>query len=527
MKTREVSAKRSSVKGNGEQGNSGHKFDLLVQSVKDYAIMMLDNEGRIVEWNEGARRVIGYEEREVMGRHFRLFYTAEDRKSGLPEKEMRVAKLRGRSEEEGWRVRKDGSRFWVNEIVTPIRDETGRQIGYAKISRDLTERKEAEDAARLLNESLEARIRERTSGMRMYQERLRAMTQHAQKVERLERRRIADQLHDHLAQLLALCDMRLAAVTGRHVHDPDLPDVRRYLDQAIQFTRSVMLNLSPPVLREKRMRPALDWIAREMEEHGLKVTIKELGTPRTLNEEIVAAMFQSVRETLFNVVKHARTRKALVVLSRGRDQVMVEVIDKGKGMKRRPREAIGLRGFGLFSSRERMEAIGGSLDVESDPRRGTAVRLMAPIRPAAGGRRERTGAGPVSTSASGKRIKVLIVDDHPQVREGLRKTIEASPEIAVVGEASDGKNALKLIQRLRPEIVLMDVRMPVMDGIQATRQIAGKWHDIGVIGLSIQQDDETKEAMLRAGARAYISKRESAERLLSTIRWWAERIKGK
>jgi PAS domain S-box-containing protein len=519
------------VKDNAGQqgGKTGHKFDVVVQNLKDYAIMMLDNEGRIVEWNEGARQVIGYEEREVMGRHFRLFYTAQDRKSGLPEKEMRVAKLRGRSEEEGWRVRKDGSHFWVNEIVTPIHEE-GRQIGYAKISRDLTERKEAEDAARLLNESLEGRVRERTDGLRMYQQRLRAVTQHAQKIERQERQRIADQLHDHLAQLLALCDMRLGAATGRHVHDPDLPDVRRYLDQAIQFTRSVMLNLSPPVLREKRMRPALDWIAREMEEHGLKVTIKERGTPRTVNEEMVAAMFHSVRELLFNVVKHAHTCKALVVLSRGTDHVMVEVIDKGKGIKRKPREAINYGGFGLFSSRERMEAIGGSLEVRSDAGRGTTVRVIAPLRriPGAGtanghGREEE----PASTTASAKPIKLLIVDDHPLMREGLRKSVEGSPEIAVVGEAGDGKTALKLIRRLRPEIVLMDVRMPVMDGIQATREIAGKWHNIAVIGLSIQEDETTREAMLKAGARAHMSKREPAQRLLSTIRWWAERIKGK
>ena len=159
------------------------------------------------------------------------------------------------------------------------------------------------------------------------------------------------------------------------------------------------------------------------------------------------------------------------------------------------------------------------------------MRLIAPIRPVTRARRgresQRTEVESVSTKVCGQPIKLLIVDDHPQMREGLRKTMQGSPEIAVVGEASDGKSALKLIRRLRPEIVLMDVRMPVMDGIQGTREIAGKWHDIAVIGLSIQQDERTKKAMLKAGARAHISKRESAQRLLSTIRWWAERIKRK
>jgi PAS domain S-box-containing protein len=332
MKTPPVRRKRTSVNDGDHRGDRiRRKFDVLVQNVKDYAIMMLDNDGRVVEWNEGARHVKGYREREVMGRHFRLFYTPDDRNARLPEREMRAARLHGRNEAEGWRVRKDRSRFWANEILTPIpiRDQKGRQIGYAKISRDLTERKEAEDAARLLNESLEEQIRERTARMRTYQERLKAVAQHAQKIERLERHRIADRLHDHLAQLLALCDMRLSAAGARHLHDPDLPDVRRYLDQAIDFTRSVMLSLSPPVLREKRLRPALDWIAREMQQHGLKVAIKERGSPRTVSEDILAAVFHSVRELLFNVLKHAGTRDALVLLSRASDHVMVEVIDKG------------------------------------------------------------------------------------------------------------------------------------------------------------------------------------------------------
>jgi len=124
------------------------RADLLVQSVTDYAIYMLDPQGAVVSWNAGAERLKGYAPGETVGEHFSRFYTDEDRAAGRPERALRLALEQGRYEAEGWRVRKDGTRFWANAVVEPIRDESGKHIGFAKITRDLTERREADEALR-------------------------------------------------------------------------------------------------------------------------------------------------------------------------------------------------------------------------------------------------------------------------------------------------------------------------------------------------------------------------------------------
>ena len=126
----------------------GERADLLVQSVTDYAIYMVDRRGVVASWNAGAQRFKGYTAAEIVGQHFSRFYDEEDRRAGLPERALRLAEEEGRFEAEGWRIRKDGSRFWANVVVDPIRDEDGTLLGFAKVTRDLTERKRAEEELR-------------------------------------------------------------------------------------------------------------------------------------------------------------------------------------------------------------------------------------------------------------------------------------------------------------------------------------------------------------------------------------------
>ena len=120
------------------------RFQLLVNAVTDYAIYMLEPDGTIASWNPGARRFKGYEAHEIIGRHFSSFFTEEDRAAGLPEQSLETAAREGRFEAEGVRVRKDGSRFWANVVIDPIRDEAGNLLGFAKITRDITERRAAQ-----------------------------------------------------------------------------------------------------------------------------------------------------------------------------------------------------------------------------------------------------------------------------------------------------------------------------------------------------------------------------------------------
>ena len=124
-------------------------FRMLVENMKDYAIIILDPNGRIASWNPGSEIIMGYRSGEIIGQHFSRFYSNEDVQSGRPEMELKVASEKGRSEDEGWRMKKDGSRFWANEVITVLRDQNGAVHGFGKVMRDLTERKRAEEKATL------------------------------------------------------------------------------------------------------------------------------------------------------------------------------------------------------------------------------------------------------------------------------------------------------------------------------------------------------------------------------------------
>lgn len=134
--------------GDGNQLGSESSYRQLVNCITDYAILMLDSEGKVVIWNPGAEKIKGYRADEIIGQHFSRFYTQEDLAQGLPAKEMKMAAEQGRYEDEGWRVRKDGSRFWASVVISALRDSNGVLQGFAKITRDITDRKRAEELIR-------------------------------------------------------------------------------------------------------------------------------------------------------------------------------------------------------------------------------------------------------------------------------------------------------------------------------------------------------------------------------------------
>lgn len=142
---------------------SEERYRLLIDSVKDYAIYMLDIEGRVISWNSGAQRMKKYSAEEIIGRHFSCFYPKEAVEKAKPDRELQIATSEGRFEEEGWRVRKDGSRFWANAVVTALRDKNGQLRGFAKVTRDITESKLAQEALQQAHDDLEKRVQERTA----------------------------------------------------------------------------------------------------------------------------------------------------------------------------------------------------------------------------------------------------------------------------------------------------------------------------------------------------------------------------
>ncbi|MDQ3065144.1 MAG: PAS domain-containing sensor histidine kinase [bacterium] len=132
------------------------RYKLLVESVEDYAIFMLDTTGHVVNWNKGAQKLKGYEPNEIIGKHFSILYPEKDKKSKKPEHELEISLKEGRVEDEGWRIRKDGSRFWADVVITALYDDQAKHLGFAKVTRDLTERKKYEDTLNNTNTKLES-----------------------------------------------------------------------------------------------------------------------------------------------------------------------------------------------------------------------------------------------------------------------------------------------------------------------------------------------------------------------------------
>ncbi len=497
------------------------RFRHLVEHITDYAVFMLDEDGIVTTWNKGAERTKGYKANEIVGRHISVFYTSEDCRAKLPQRELTAARRKGQFQTEGWRLRKNRSRFWANEIITPIKNHDGAVIGFTTISRDLTEQREAEDALRMMNESLERRVRERTVALEISQRELTCLALQLSRAELRERQRIAAEIHSHLAQLLALARIRVAALAqplGRHKPVPAVHYLQKYIDHAIEYTRSLMTRLSPPVLKRNDLLLAVQAVVNEMETHGLKVHLKIDRKSKPTDLESLALLYQAVRELLFNVLKHARTQEAHVMIRRVNGLIEVHVRDAGPGFRgplRRKEEAYG---FGLSYLRERMALLGGGLEILPNGPRGTHVLVTVPIRPAVPKQRTRAQHHSTGTGQPNGSIRILIVDDNRLMREGLRRVLGDQNDLRIVGEASNGRTAVALARKARPDVVLMDVNMPGMNGIDATRRMLRNNPAPHVIGFSIHDDKEVEALMRQAGAAAYVAKQESPEKLYAVIR---------
>ena len=355
---------------------SEERYRLLVESATEYAIFMLDTDGCIVSWSQGAERIFGYEEEEVLGKPAALTFTEDDRLAGVPEQEMKTAFQTGQSADDRWHLRKDGERFWANGVMTALRNADGDFRGFAKVLRDNTERKKTEDELRWLNETLEARVREGSDQVRELASTL-AMA------EQDERRRIAQILHDDLQQLLFAIQLKMTFVRqGAEQADDALAEhaaeSEGFLDRAIQVSRELTVDLSPPVLAGEGLTQTLAWLMTQMQEvHDLTVDLRAQQSFVIPQEGMRVLLFQIVRELLFNVVKHADTDRATVTLDKSDGGLIITVADEGAGFDPADLKPNTEGGFGLFSVRERLRLFGGSLEIESAPGEGT--RMIATI----------------------------------------------------------------------------------------------------------------------------------------------------
>ncbi|MGW0909577.1 PAS domain-containing sensor histidine kinase [Streptomyces sp. NPDC002853] len=332
-------------------------FTLLVQGVLDYGIFMLDPQGHIISWNAGAERIKGYRAEDVVGQHFSVFYPPEDQASGKPQWELETAVADGRLEDEGWRVRKDGSRFWANVVITALWDEKGVLRGFGKVTRDMSERRAAQHA-----------LSER-----------RRLFDHLVQAQETERRRIAWDVHDDSIQAMVAVAMRLELLADRvpESYAAELQRLDVSVREAISRLRSLTFRLHPPGIDRHGLVDGLS-------SHLADVVGDSWGMPysfehqldREPSPETGITIFRIVQEALLNVHKHARGSRVDVRVASADGGIVTRVADDGTGA---PISRDSARDhFGVIEMRERAETAGGWWSMHSRPGTGTTVEFWLP-----------------------------------------------------------------------------------------------------------------------------------------------------
>lgn len=364
---------------------SEERFRLLVDAVQDYAIFMLDVEGHISSWNKGAERIKGYGVSEIIGKHFSIFYPEEDLRAGKPQRELEIAARDGRLEDEGWRLRKDGSRFWASVIITAIRNDAGRLVGFGKVTRDFTEKVKANDALR-------KEIAERTEAQKKLHESenaLRQLSLRLLQTQDEERRRIGRDLHDSVGQYLVGLKMKVdslksAAERNHRVDTSQLAECSQLTEEAIKEVRTISYLLYPPMLEELGLKSAIPWYLDGFTlRSGIKTTFEISPGFDRIPGDLELALFRILQESLTNVHRHSGSPKATVRLLTENGAAILQIIDEGNGtqsknLEDRRQDWMGAFGVGLRGMNERVRQLGGNLQITS-AQGGTTVTATVPI----------------------------------------------------------------------------------------------------------------------------------------------------
>jgi PAS domain S-box-containing protein len=524
----DISERRLAVEALRE---SEQRWAVTLGSIGD-AVIATDTDGLVTFLNKVAEVLTGWNVTEAVGQPVHKIFRIIDAhtRSAVedPVKEVLQTGMIVGLADDTVLLRKGGGRVPIDDSGAPIRDERGRNLGVVIVFRDVTERKRTEEMLRRLNSTLEQRVAERTELAEARARQLQTLAVELVEAEEKERRRIAQLLHDDLQQILAAARFQLQAIERSPASDPLASNVERLLEEAISKSRRLSHELSPPVLNHAGLVDALHWLALQMEEQfGLQIDLQADSVQPSPSEAPKVFLFRAAQELLFNVVKHAGVKSARVELSGSTRNIVLIVSDRGRGFNPERLVSSGPHaGLGLVSLRERALSMGGGMDIESAPGRGSRFALMVPLTPrktdlllrneAPAERPTRIAGGPTHPGRV-PITRVLFADDHKVMRQGLISMIAGHLDIQVVGEAADGRQAVERTLQFRPDVVVMDISMPVMDGVEATRRIKAEQPDVRVIGLSMFEDEQIASSMRQAGAETMVSKTASSAELLKAI----------
>jgi PAS domain S-box-containing protein len=456
--TRDVS---ETFQANEKLHASEERFRLLVQSVTDYAIYMLSPGGTITNWNEGARRIKRLTFEEVEGSHFSRFYTEQDRQAGLPERALQIARDEGRYENEGWRVRGDGSTFWAHVVIDPVCDSTGDLIGFAKITRDVTERREAGLALERSREALQQgqkleAIGKLTGGIAHDFNNLLGVVCSGIDMLRtvsdpVQQRKIIDSM-ERAAQRGASLTNQLLAFARQQPLEVQSHDVNR----VITSFEAVLRRAIPSLTEFKIIRSPVSQVATDISQFESALLNLVINARDAIGEHGVIAIETRQDQVRENEIDH---------LAAG-SYVVVTVADNGCGMSPEiqakamepfftTKEVGKGTGLGLSQVYGLMQQTGGLLRIQSSLGKGSRISMYFPVD------QSRTGA---PNGEPYPMDKVLIVDDHADVLD-MAVVLFASLGYEPLS-ASSGLDAIELLKQHGDiKILFSDVVMPDMDGV--------------------------------------------------------------
>jgi PAS domain S-box-containing protein len=486
---------------------SEERFRMLVEGVRDYAIFMLDPEGHVASWNIGAQQAKGYTADEIIGRHFSLFYPVEVARAGWPQRELDIALEEGRCEDEGWRVRKDGTRFWASVVITALRDEHGKHIGFSKVTRDLTDKRRVralEDEGRRVTTFLAMLGHELRNPLAPIANAVSLMQLEALPSERL--RMCRDVIARQLTQMTRLVD--------------DLLDVGRITSGKIHID-------AKPVDLASTLAAVVESIEPYARSKAHELTFELPAEPTWVSGD-PARLLQIVGNLLNNAVKFTgRGGRIHLALRRSRAFAEIAISDNGPGIdpvrlqdifnlfvqgdQDMARSQGGL-GLGLSLVQQLVTLHGGDVAAYSAGLgKGSEFVVRIPMIEAPVIASDGTSESPILSGRG-----VLVVDDNRDAADTLAALLERLGYRART--AYDATSALTAIRAERPELALLDIGLPDIDGMALAQAIFAEWGDaISLIAVTGYGQGRDRDSTLAAGFRDHLVKPIAAEALTDAL----------
>jgi PAS domain S-box-containing protein len=460
------------------------KYRKLI-SLLPAAVYSCDAEGRITFFNRRAAELWGreprlFDEHDKYCGSFRLHSLSEQPlrhydcwmaltlRTGVPFRDQKIIV-----------ERPDGTRITAAANIEPLFDDEGRLTGAINVLQDVTERQRAE-------------------------------------------------VHDRIQQLLVAAQMQVESMTRGMTPlslDSVAQRVASILKDAIAASRTLSVDLSSPGPQQSGLTAGLAWLSAHVKErYDLTVHFRDWSqiASMAVSEQLSAVLLESIRELLINCVKHAKVQTVRLNLAQDQsNQLQLVVEDRSGEFDPSVLDRDKAHGFrlGLFRIGQRLAEFGGRIELEADPGKAVRVILSVPPRFVASLQAPADEAAKAQERQEGDDgIRVLLVDDHKILRDGLARLLEGEPDIEIVGEAEDGLQAVELAGSLLPDVVVMDVNLPRMNGIEATRKLRRKNPETKVVGLSMHSEEDIKKRMREAGAEAYVLKGAPATDLIQAIR---------